>query len=276
MPKHDTSPPSPPVRPGDLRQATAWLNHHGLDTTPTPLLAARLAVRRRARIAFHITLAAMIIAASLARVQDLLARAFLGRTEPDLPLSLLGLTVSVAALLVVQALIFRWVRRADRRAGALLSRRVAHTLQPGWRAVLGLPHAAFTAATLAAAFLLATSALTVDDTTVRHAALILMVGLAGVAASLALQLRDLLAGPVVAEDEASLTADVVMRVEDARDLTAPTVPWTLPVVLLFGTAPLWWNVASMALILIGVAVAHIVATRTPSTVTVARQAMSTR
>ena len=38
-------------RPADVRNAESWLLRHGLgDGPPTPLLTARLAVRRRARI----------------------------------------------------------------------------------------------------------------------------------------------------------------------------------------------------------------------------------
>ncbi|MFC6087376.1 hypothetical protein [Sphaerisporangium aureirubrum] len=274
MPNGALSDAAPPVRPADLKWAGAWLARHGLgDTPPTPLLAARLAVRRRARLADHLLLAGLIIAAALTQAYDRLAAS--GRWfEPNRPAPLLVLTGLVGVLLLVQASLAWWVRRVDRRAGATLSRRAAHPVQPGWRAVLGRPHAAFTAVTFTAAILLAASALTVRDSTVRYAAMILLIGLIGVAAGVALQLRDLLARPVVAEDEVSLTADVIMRVEDARELTAPGVPWALPVVLIFGTAPVWWNAASIALVFLGLVALHLIQARTPPSVTMARRAMS--
>ena len=145
-----------------------------------------------------------------------------------------ALSALIVALLLAQSLLDWWVRRVDRQAGATLARRAAHPVQPGWRAVLGRPHAAFAVATFAGALVLAVSALPFGDATVRHAAVVLLIALAGVGLGAALQLRQLLARPVVAEDEVSLTADVIMRVEDAREITTPTVLWSLPVVLLFG------------------------------------------
>src|SRR5690606_32947561 len=126
------------------------------------------------------------------------------------------------------------------------------------------------------AIVLAASALTVQDATVRYAALVLLAGLLGVAAGVALQLRDLLVRPIVAEDETSLTADVIMRVEDARELTVPSVPWSLPVLLLFGFAPVWWDAAAIALVIAGVLVLALISKRTPSSVAVARQVLSVR
>lgn len=277
MPNRVSPDPGPSVDPADLQRAGAWLVRHGLDTArPTPLLATRLAARRRARLADHIMLAALIIAAALAQAYDRLAVSAHGGFWPHSPVPLLALTALTAGLLLVRALLDRWVRRVDRRVGATLSRRAAHPVQPGWRAVLGRPHAAFAVATFTGAIVLAVSALVVQDPTVRNAAVILLVGLLGLAAGVALQLRDLLARPVVAEDEVSLTADVIMRVEDARELTAPGVPWALPVVLLFGTAPVWWNAASLVLMALGVVTLSLIHAKTPPIVTVARRAMSGR
>ncbi|MCQ0017353.1 hypothetical protein [Actinomadura madurae] len=56
----------------------------------------------------------------------------------------------------------------------------------------------------------------------------MLISLAGVGAGLLAQLRHVLASPAVAEDEASLTADVIMRVEDARALVTPSLVWSLP------------------------------------------------
>ncbi|GII85944.1 hypothetical protein Ssi03_39340 [Sphaerisporangium siamense] len=260
----------PPTRAADLRLAGEWLARHDLaGARPTPLLASRLVVRRQARLAAHVILGVLIIASALASV------AFLG-PQPQHPLQLPALTVVVAGLLLAQSLLDWWVRRVDQRAGATLSRRAAHLIQPGWRAVLGRPYAVFTVATFAGAMALTGSALAVPDPTVRRPAVVLLIGMLGATAIFALQLRHLLRHPVVAEDEESLTADVIMRVEDARVLATPNVQWSLPMVLLFGTAPGWWSAASVAYLLLGLVAFIALNTRTPSSATVARQAMSNR
>ncbi|MFI6316551.1 hypothetical protein ACIBG8_03480 [Nonomuraea sp. NPDC050556] len=249
-----------------LRLAGEWLTSHDLaDTRPTPLLASRLAVRRRARLAAYVILAALIIVSALVA-----ASAFGGR-----PVPLLALAAVVAGLLLAQSLLDWWVRRVDQRAGATLSRRAAHPIHPGWRSVLGRPYAVFAVVTSAGAMVLAASALAVPDPTVRQLAVVVLIGLLGATAITAMQLRHLLRFPVVAEDEESLTADVIMRVEDARELTTPNVQWSLPVVL-FGTAPGWWGAAAFAYIILSLAACIALHARTPSTATVARQAMIQR
>ncbi|MEU6727647.1 hypothetical protein ABZ917_28420 [Nonomuraea wenchangensis] len=263
------------VRPEDVRQAGVWLGRHGLgEAQPTPLLAARLAARRRARLADHLMLAVLIIAAALAHLGQLSVAPAGAEPESGTWWPLLMLAGLVAALLVTRTLLETWVRRVDRGAGAALARRAAHTLQPGWRALLGRPYAAWAAGTYVAALALTGSALTLDDTGVRQAALVLLVALAGVGAVALLQVRDLLARPVVAEDELSLTADVIMRIEDARESTLPGTVWCLPIVLLFGMAPGWWRVASLSLVLLGLAVLVVVQTRTPDSAAMARRIVS--
>ncbi|GAA2680300.1 hypothetical protein [Nonomuraea recticatena] len=262
-----TREPSPDT---DLRMAGEWLAHHDLaDTRPTPLLASRLAVRRRARLATYVILAALII------VSALVATSALGGLQPYRPLPLLALAASVAGLLLAQSLLDRWVRRVDQRAGATLSRRAAHPIQPGWRTLLGRPFAVFAVATFAGAMALAASALAVPEPTVRQMAVVVLIGLLGATAITAMQLRHLLRFPVVAEDAESLTADVIMRVEDARELTTPSVQWTLPVVL-FGTAPGWWGAAAFAYLILSLAACIALHARTPSCATVAQRAMSVR
>ncbi|MFI6506233.1 hypothetical protein ACIBCT_01390 [Streptosporangium sp. NPDC050855] len=268
---HDPSPDAgSPARTVDLRSASAWLAGHDLaDARPTPLLAGRLAVRERARLATYVILAVLII------VSAFVATSAFGGFPPDHPLPLLALTASVAGLLLAQWSLDRWVRRVDRRAGATLARRAAHSIQPGWRTVLGRPYAVFTVATFAGAMVLAASTLTVPDPTVRRLAVVVLIGLLGATAITAMQLRHLLRRPVVAEDEESLTADVIMRVEDARELTTPSVQWTLPVVL-FGTAPGWWGAAAVAYMILSLAACIALHARTPSCATVARRVMSVR
>ncbi|QYC42346.1 hypothetical protein Nocox_23715 [Nonomuraea coxensis DSM 45129] len=203
--------------------------------------------------------------ADVRQAGDWLARHGLGGTPP---------TPLLAARLAARTLLEAWVRRVDRRAGAALARRAAHPVQPGWRALLGRPYAVCAAATHVAALALACGALTVDDAAVRNAALVLLVALAGVGAIAVLQVRDLLARPVVAEDEASLTADVIMRIEDARESTAPGTVWALPMVMLFGTAPVWWSAAALGLVLLGLAALVAVQARTPGSAAMARRIVS--
>ncbi|MFF5110003.1 hypothetical protein [Streptosporangium sp. NPDC000509] len=267
----------PLARAADLRLAGEWLARHDLaDARPTPLLASRLAVRRRAGLAANVVLAVLILASALAAAYDRLASSAFGGFQPHRPLPLLVLTVLVAGLLLAQALLDWWVRRVDQRAGATLSRRAAHLIQPGWRVVLGRPYAVFAVATFAGAMALAGSALAVPDSTVRQLAVIVLIGLLGVTAITAMQLRHLLRRPVVAEDEESLTADVIMRVEDARAVTTPNVQWSLPIVLLFGTAPGWWSAASAAYLVLGLAACIALHARTPSSAAVGRRAISVR
>ncbi|GAA2797485.1 hypothetical protein [Nonomuraea dietziae] len=259
-----------PAPDTDLRMAGEWLAHHDLaDTHPTPLLASRLAVRRRARLATYVILAALIV------VSAFVATSVFGGLQPHRPLPLLALAASVAGLLLAQSLLDRWVRRVDQRAGATLSRRAAHPIHPGWRTVLGRPYAVFAVATFAGAVALAASALAVPEPTVRQMAVVVLIGLLGAMAITAMQLRHLLRFPVVAEDEESLTADVIMRVEDARELTTPSVQWSLPVVL-FGTAPGWWGAAAFAYLILSLAACVALHARTPSCATVAQRAMSVR
>lgn len=144
MPNRASPDADPPTRPAELRQASAWPARHGLtDDRPTPLLAARLAARRRARLADHAILAVLIIAAALAQAYDRLATSPFGG-------------------------------------------------------------------------------------------------------------------------------------EDARELTRPSVAWALPMVLLFGSAPAWWNAAALGFVILGLIALFLIQARTPPIATVARQAMGTR
>ncbi|TDC67842.1 hypothetical protein E1200_13705 [Actinomadura sp. GC306] len=254
-----------------LRLAEVWLAKHGLDDVrPTPLLATRLVVRERARLGAAVILAVLIIASGLAALPAFDGDRTLG------PLRLLALVALVVGLLLAQSLLDRWVRRVDRRAGAALSRRVTHPVHPGWRTVLGWPYAVFAAATCVGAMVLVASALAVPDPAVRQVAAGLLIGLLGLTAVNAMHLRHLLRRPVVAEDEGSLTADVIMRIEDARDLTRPIVQLALPMTFLFGVAPGWWSATAVAFLILSMIACVALPFRTPSSATVARRAMSGR
>ncbi|WP_428964784.1 hypothetical protein [Micromonospora fluostatini] len=259
------------MRQADLPEARRWLDRHGLtDVEPTPLLATRLAVRRRAKLVDSCLLAAFLIGAALTHVW--------GRF-PDPTFSwppLLALVALVGGLLVGQWRLGWWVRRVDRWAGAQLSQRVAHPVQLGWPAVLGWPYAIFMAATFSGALLLAVSVLPVSDPGLRYGAIVVLIGLAGAGAGTVLQLRQVLAAPAVAEDEASLTADVIMRVEDVRALVTPSLVWSLPPIFLVGESIGWWNAAAVALVVAGVIARGLIQIRTTGVGTAARRALAVR
>jgi len=263
----------PPVRPADLAQAGVWLAGHDLTgAAPTPLLAARLAVRRRARLAAAVLLAAFICAVALTYVSDLPAGNTAEGFTSHRRWSLAVMAALVAGLVLAQSLLDRWVRRVDRRAAATLPRRAAHPVRLGWRTVLGPPRAALTAVTYAGTAVLAVGAVTMRDPATRYAAVLLLIALGGVAIGMLVQLRHVLTYPAVADDEVSLTADVIMRVEDAREVATPTVVWSLPVVSVFATAPGWWTAAWLVFIVLGVVALTLINARTPRSGAVARHA----
>jgi hypothetical protein len=259
------------MRQSDHTETRRWLDGHGLaGAEPTPLLATRLAVRRRAKLADSVLLAAFLMGAALTHTLGL----FIDGTSSWLPLVVLA--ALVVGLLVAQWLLGWWVRRADRRAGARLSRRVAHPVELGWPAVLGRPYAAFTVATFAGASLLAVSVLPISDPVLRSGAIVVLISLAGAAASILMQMRQVLASPAVAEDEASLTADVIMRVEDARALVTPSLVWSLPAIFLYGGSLGWWNAVSLALVVVGAIALGLIQLRTAGVGAAARRALATR
>ncbi|MDG4837651.1 hypothetical protein O7631_14115 [Micromonospora sp. WMMD967] len=254
----------------DDAEAGQWMTRHGLaDVEPTPLLSARLAARRRAKLVDSILLAGFLVGAALMHALRLTSAA-------SLWLPLLALTVLVVGMVLAQWRLGWWVRRADQRAGEHLSRRVALPVELGWSAVLGWPYAVFATAALTSAVLLAVSVLRVPDSGLRYGAVVVLIGLAGSGVSTVMQLRQVLASPAVAEDEASLTADVIMRVEDVRALVTPSLVWLLPAIFLYGESLGWWNVVSIVLVVAGVGALGVIHARTVNAETAARRAMAIR
>lgn len=248
---------------GDYGETKRWLTRHGLgDARPTPLLETRLAVRRRAKIVDSVLLAVFLMGAALAHTME----------YPPLVV----LVPLVVVLLVGQWAAGRWIRWVDRRAGAQLSQRVAHPVELGWSAVLGRPHATYAAVTFGAAVLLAVSVLPIGDSTLRSGAIVVLIGLAAAGLSVVMQLRQLLDSPAVADDETSLMADVIMRVEDARALVVPNLVWSFPAIFLYGDSLGWWNVASLVLVVAGVLALCRIQVRTGGVGTAARRAMAAR
>lgn len=259
------------MRQADQAAIRLWLDQHGLiDAEPTPLLKTRLSVRVQAKVVGSLLIAGFMIGAALTHVLRLKD----GVTSSWLPLLLLAMLV--AGLLVGQWLLGWWVRRVDQKAGAQLSQRVAHPVALGWRAVLGRPFAIFTVATYAAALLLAVSVLPIADTGLRNGAIVVLVSLAGAGAGLIMQLRQVLASPAVAYDEASLTADFIMRIDDARALATPALVWSMPPIFLYGESFGWWNAVSLALVAVGAIAFSVIQLRSKDIGTAARRAMAAR
>jgi hypothetical protein len=241
------------VRPNEVEISRLWLAGRGLaDVAPTPMLAARLAVRRRARLAAAVLPAAFLCATGLVYVSALPIRPADDGFGTQRRWALVVLTALVAGLVLGLALLDRWVRRVDQQAGAELPRRATYSVRPGWRTVLGVPRAALLAITYAGAAVLAIAALTMRDSAARFAAVILLIGLCGVAVGTAVQLRHVLTHPVVADDEGSLKADFLMRIEDAREVAVPTVVWSLPVVSVFSTGLDPWNTGWLVFMILSV------------------------
>ncbi|WP_050502773.1 hypothetical protein [Streptomyces monomycini] len=142
--------------------------------------------------------------------------------------------------------------------------------------MLGGPRAAFAVVTFAGATALAIHALTVQDSTARYAAALLLIGLGGLAAGMLVQLRHVLERPVVADDASSLTADVTLRVEDARHVATPSVVWCLPTVSVLATGLGWWTVAWIAFVALSVIALALITARTAPSSTVAQHVMSAR
>ncbi|MET0419219.1 MAG: hypothetical protein ABW022_24665, partial [Actinoplanes sp.] len=134
----------------------------------------------------------------------------------------------------------------------------------------------FTVATFTGALLLAVSVLPVPDPSLRNGAIVVLISLAGAAVSIIMQLRQVLASPAVADDEASLTADVIMRVEDARALTTPSLVWCLPAIFLYGESLGWWNAVALALVVAGAIALSLIQIRAAGVGTAARRALVTR
>ena len=79
-----------------------------------------------------------------------------------------------------------------------------------------------------------------------------------------------------AEDEVSLTADVIMRVEDARALATPRLVWSLPAIFLYGDSLGWWNAVALALVVAGALALCLIEMRTAGVGTMARRSLATR
>jgi len=228
------------MKTSNLDQAGTWLRRHGFtDASPTPLLAARLAVRRRTQLGAQATVAATILAVALTYKHSQREAAAHGFGLYGLPV----LMLVMVGLVAVRYALDWWVRRTDRQWEQTLPRRVTYPVRLGWRSLLGLPRAAITATAFLGAVALAMYALSIPDGTARYAAVVLLIAVCGVAVGMVVQLRHVLTRPVVADDELSLDADLVMRVEDAKDAASPALLWIMPISSVIHSNIGWWNYA---------------------------------
>ncbi|MDP9793263.1 hypothetical protein J2S43_001775 [Catenuloplanes nepalensis] len=265
------------VRPAELEIARLWLAGRGLaDVASTPMLAARLTVRRRARVAAALLLAGFLIATALVYVSALPIRTAEDGFGTDQRGALAVLTALTAGLVLGLSLLDRRVRQVDARVGAELPRRAAHSVRPGWRTVLGVPRLALLTTTYAGAAVLAIAALVTRDGAARYAAVILLIGVCGVAAGTVVQLRHVLTHSVVADDEDSLRADLLMRVEDAREVALPTAVWSLPVVSVFDTGLDPWNTGWLVFIVLSVIAIALITVRDGRNALAARRGTGAR
>lgn len=228
----------------DLDQAGTWLRRHGFTgASPTPLLAARLAVRRRTQVGAQVMLAATIIAVALTYKHSGPGAAVHGSGRYGLATLVLVMVGLVAARYALDW----WVRRTDRQWGERLPRRVTYPVRLGWRTVLGPPRAAITVTAFLGAVALAVRALSTPAAAARYAAVVLLIAVCGVAVAMLVQLRHVLTRPVVADDELALEADLVMRAQDARDAATPALLYGMPFSVI-DTDLGWWNDAWLVFI----------------------------
>jgi hypothetical protein len=201
------------------RRAGTWLGRHGLDgASPTPLLLARLAVRRRARVATS----AGLVCLGVLTIAVMNTRGWSTAAQPLL--HLLPFVIVFLAGVLVRWAWQRVVRLGDRRIAAGLTRRAAHPTPPGWRALLGRRGIAITAVTYTGSLAVAVAAATLGRTDQDRAlVVILFLVLAALAAITAAEVAEAVRRPALADDATSLAVDDALRAEDARAAaTSPT------------------------------------------------------
>jgi len=213
-----------------MRRARTWLSRRrfgGIE--PTPLLAARLEIRRRGLVGL---VAVMAFVA-------LLAIALLDRLAADsAPTRFAGfVTVMLVAILA------RWlwqyvVRRGEQRLAAALTRRSAHPVAIARRDVLGrwglVATALLYAGVLGIAVAIAALAQTTQDLATAG---VLGLALVVVAAMTAGELSGILRRPALAEDAGSLAVDDALRTDDARGVLVSPVPALLATFTVMSVSP---------------------------------------
>jgi len=206
-------------------RARAWLDKHGLrDRDPQPLLVARLEARRRGEL---IGVGGAIVAV----VAYFGWQAWRAATEAPMDAAsadrdFVGRLISMVAgylLLAVGTLVaLGYQRRADQRIAATLRQRVARTNASGARRLL-VGWFAVTAIVLYGGGLLVgcTAALVASHPSDRAAATVFVAGVLGYAALGLAVVANVSRRPAIADDEASLLDDELLRREDVRQALVP-------------------------------------------------------
>jgi hypothetical protein len=204
-------------------RARRWLARHGAaDREVTPLLAARLAARRRGEILTMVVLVAGIVAYLAWGVWESVVDYFTPSVPEVTDLSRLAALFIVYALGAIAAQFVQ--ARGERRIGAALSRRVAQPTAAGPVAVAGSWFAA-AAAVVYGGGLLAGAVVALGGRDASDGDRLIGVVFIGAVLAFAALGLGALAGvvrrPVVAEDAQSLVDDHLLRREEAMQAIAP-------------------------------------------------------
>lgn len=224
---------TPTVAEGDLRRAGNWLAQHGAgDRAPSRLLAARLALRdRRQRIELGLLLALgtlLVGFALLRKVVDIAIQ--VGERNLVAPVSLAALYLLASAGIW---LLSRRQRAQEARIAARLPRRAARSAVEHPVAVLGGTYLVAAIITYVGGTGLGIGfALLSADPVDRALGLVFAVGTALVGAIAGVVAWEETRRPAVAEDDASLMADDLLRREDAHRVA----PFTVAVALVFSAS----------------------------------------
>ncbi len=177
---------------------------------PTPLLVARIQARRR----FRRRIMAGVVAAAVA----LMIATWTWSPETDSPAMYMAkISAAYVASLGTMWWILRGPRRAEHRIARTVRTRVARPATVGVREVVGSWHLAAAGAGYVAATLIGVVALaSVDSTQHRLAAVVCLAAVAACAVISAATVLAVVRRPALAEDDRSLAADDLLRVEDAR------------------------------------------------------------
>jgi hypothetical protein len=189
-----------------------WLSpREPIFVEPTPLLVARIHARRRFR---RRAVAGVFVAAAALVVTS---STWLPETGGP-TMFMTKMSVVYVATLAMTWWILRGPRRAEQRIARAVRMRVARPAAVGAREVVGTWHLVAAGASFVAAVLIGVVAVaSADSTQHRLAAVVYLVAVAACALVSVAAVGAVVRRPVLAEDDRSLVADDLLRVEDARE-----------------------------------------------------------
>ncbi|PRX44278.1 hypothetical protein B0I33_112156 [Prauserella shujinwangii] len=217
-----------PVDDAGLRRARRWLVRHGAPgQEPDRLLAARMTVRERMRhqLILHALMLAFLV------IGFAVLREFVRFSVAVDGVELMGPLLLAGAYLLAAASAW-WLahrkRRAEQRIAATLPRRTAHSAVRLPREVLGAPFLAAVAVTYAGGVALGAGMLLFGGHLVdRVLGLILTAGTLVFGVLTALVAGEEVRRPALADGDAALAVDDLLRTQDSHQ----GVPYSLPVAL---------------------------------------------